>query len=141
MNVVLDTNVIVSALLSPSGAPAAIIKLWENEAFNVLVSAELIDELRHTLLYPKIKESLKWSDEAIGDFIDRYARIAILVTPQARVEVVIQDPADNRVLECAIAGGASFIITGDKHLLELKETLGIVMLPPAGFLGLLALRP
>ena len=48
------------------------------------------------------------------------------------------DPADDRVLECAVAAGASYIVTGDVHLLRLKDYRGIVSLPPAGFAALLA---
>ena len=54
-----------------------------------------------------------------------------------RLEVIGDDPEDNRVLECAVTGGASFIISGDKHLLELKEYQGIVVLSPSAFLAFL----
>ena len=70
-------------------------------------------------------------------FLDRYATFATVIEPQSELEVIEEDPDDNRFLECAIAGGASYIITGDNHLLELKEYQDIVILPPVGFLALL----
>jgi predicted nucleic acid-binding protein len=51
--------------------------------------------------------------------------------------VIGADPTDNRVLECAVAGNAAYIVTGDKHLLDIKEYQGIIMLSPAGFLAFL----
>ena len=54
-----------------------------------------------------------------------------------RLEVIGADPTDNRVLECAIAGNAAYIVTEDKHLLDIKEYQGIIMLSPASFLAFL----
>lgn len=56
------------------------------------------------------------------------------------IKVIEKDPPDNRYLECAREGQASYIVTGDKHLLEIKEHEGIVILPPAGFLALMELE-
>jgi predicted nucleic acid-binding protein len=64
------------------------------------------------------------------------AQQAMRVDPAQDLNVVQADPADNRYLECAVEGGASYIVAGDKHLLDLKEYEGIVILPPAGFLWL-----
>jgi predicted nucleic acid-binding protein len=68
------------------------------------------------------------------------ANQAILINPANKLEIIDKDPADNRYLECAIEGEAPYIVTGDKHLLELKEYEGIVILPPAGFLAALDLE-
>lgn len=137
MIVVLDTNVIVSALLTSSGSPAKIIDLWEKNEFEVTVSIQLLHELEHTLTYPKINNYLKWSRQAIAFFLEHYAKFANVVDPQFELEIIENDPDDNRVLECAVAGGASYIVTGDNHLLNLKEYQGIMILPPVGFLTLL----
>ena len=137
MIVVLDTNVIVSALLAANGSPAEVIKRWEADEFDVVVSPPLLDELERAIQYPRVAKYLGLSQEAISSFLRRFAMVATVVEPQIRLEILEKDPDDNRVLECAIAGGASYIITGDKHLLERKEYQGIMILPPAGFLAFL----
>jgi predicted nucleic acid-binding protein len=64
-------------------------------------------------------------------------KVATFVDPQIKLDVIEDDPDDNRVLECALTGGATYIISGDTHLLNVKEYQGIVILSPAGFLTLL----
>ncbi len=138
MIVVLDTNVIISALLSPTGAPAEIVRRWEAGEFDAAVSPLLLAELEKALAYPQVTRYLRLSKEQVSTFLKGYSTVAMLVEPQMRLEVVSADPGDDRVLECAVEAGAGFIITGDQHLLDLKEYQGIVILPPAGFLVLLA---
>ena len=138
MVVVLDTNVIISALLSPKGAPAEIISRWEAGVFDVVTSPPLLDELRRALEYGRVKRYLKQPDKMVAALVRRLETAAMVVAPLCSIDVVEQDPADNRVLECARAGSASYIVTGDAHLLELKEYQGVVILNPAGFLLALA---
>ena len=69
----------------------------------------------------------------------RWRTTSIYVDPEVELEVVENDPDDNRVLECAVAAEANYIISGDKHLLDLGEYQGIEVLPPAGFIVLMNL--
>ena len=140
MIIVLDTNVIVSALLSPLGSPAEIINRWEADEFDVVVSSQLLSELERVIKYPGIAKYIKLPQKTIDSFLRHFVTAAILVEPQFRLEVIDEDPADNRVLECAFAGNASYIVTGDKHLLKLKEYQGIIILPPSGFLTFLKME-
>jgi len=137
MIVVLDTNVIVSALLSASGPPAEIIRHWEADQFEVVTSPPLLSELEHALQYPRVKKHLKSSPDEVAALVARFIRVATVVQPRLTLEVVEDDPPDNRVLECAITGGAAYIVSGDKHLLQLREYEEIVVLSPVGFLTLL----
>jgi hypothetical protein len=137
MIIVLDTNVIVSALLSPKGAPAEIIRRWEADEFELVTSPPLITELKRALTYEQVQKYLKLSPEEIDAFLKRLRTMARIVEPQLTVEVIKEDPDDNRVLECALTGGAGYIVSGDKHLLDLKEYRQIVILNPAGFLAAL----
>lgn len=139
MIVVLDTNLIVSALLSPQGAPARIIDLWEEGEFDVAESDPLLDELERVLGYERIKKYFRGTDFNRGIFIKHLRETAILVKPQMKLEVIADDPDDNRILECAVSSGSSYIISGDQHLLDLKEHQGIQILSPAGFVVLLEL--
>ena len=140
MIVVLDTNVIISSLLSSKGAPAEIINRWEAGEFDVVISSPLITELERVLTYERVRKYLKFSDEEIAAFLKNLRATAIVVEPEITLDVVKDDPDDNRVVECALAGGASYIVSGNTHLLELKEYNQIIILNPVGFLAALKLR-
>lgn len=139
MIVVLDTSVIISALLSAEGPPAQIIDLWEAGVFDVAISTPLLDELKRALDYPQVKKFQKMTPDEINTLLGRWSTISVYVEPEVALEVVEDDPDDNRVLECAVAAKANYIISGDKHLLDLGEYRGIEVLPPAGFIVLLSL--
>ena len=134
MQVVLDANVLVSAVISSRGAPAQILRLWEEERFDVLVSQPILEELERVLHYPRIQQRYDLPEEDVASFLRFMRSGAIIVEPSDKVTVIERDPSDNRHLECAVAGGASYIVAGDQHLLQLGEFRGIVILPPAGFL-------
>ena len=138
MIIVLDTNVIVSATLSLKGAPAEIIRRWEAEEFEVVTSPALISEFERVITYPRVRRYLKLSEEETDALQERLRVVATLVKPQFTLEIVRKDPADNRVLECAVAGGASYIVTGNTHLLELGEYQQIIIIKPAAFLTVLS---
>lgn len=126
--VVLDTNVIVSGLLF-GGIPQAIVQAALSESFDLAISPSLLDELERVL---KTKFPHRW--EAIQDTLEALREIASSVTPSEEVTRISEDPADNRVLECAISAHADAIISGDKHLLVLKRFRGIPILSPTAFL-------
>ena len=134
MIVVLDTNVIISAVLSPGGIPAKIIRRWELDEFELAISPNLIDELERALIYDRVQKYLNLSTDELNTFLGRLRSTPFFVNPQVTLDVVKEDPNDNRCLECALASEAAHIITGDKHLLELEAYEGIQILTPAGFL-------
>ena len=133
MLVVLDTNVIISALLAAEGKPAELMERWENGEFDVAVSGVLLDELGRALKYPKVAKRLSYSSQAVQSFLNAYLTAVILIHPDVRLNVIDADPDDNRVLECAVTAGAAVLITGDGHLLALKSYEGIEILTPAEF--------
>ena len=139
MVIVLDTNVIVSGLLSPRGPPAEIINHWETDRFEVVTSSPLLNELERVLHYPRVQRYLKPSPDEVAAFVNRFSRVTTVVEPQLTLEVVKEDPDDNRVLESAADGRASYIVSGDEHLLDLKKYNEIVILKPAEFLTFLDL--
>jgi hypothetical protein len=136
MILVLDTNVLISALISPTGHPAEIVRLWEQDRFELASSPALISEFEKTLAYPKIRKLLPQVEEKGPRFLARLQSNAIMVEPEIGLDVIEIDPTDNRVLECAVAAEAQYIISGDKHLLSLKQYRGIIILSPAGFITL-----
>jgi putative PIN family toxin of toxin-antitoxin system len=118
VRVVIDTNVMVSALFSVSSLPGHLIELWRNGRFDVLISAEQLDELMRVTRYPKVRERL--APALAGRLINELRDLAIMVTNLPAVSVS-SDPSDNFLLAVAAAGGADFLVTGDKaHVLSLK---------------------
>lgn len=139
MIIVLVANVMISSLLSADGPPAQIMDLWEAGTFDVASSGPLLDELRRDLGYDKIKKQLGLTPEEIDKLIGGWHTAAIGVEPEEELEVVRDDPDDNRVLECAVAADADYIVSGDQHLLDLGEYRGIEILPPIGFMILMTM--
>ncbi len=137
MKVVLDANIYVSSLISTQGNPKRIMELWEQNQFDVLVSALIIDEIGRVLRYPRIVKRHTRDEGSIQRFLELLSSQAVIVEPTVVLDVVKEDQSDNRYLECAVEGTAQYIISGDKHLLDLGEYKGIVVLPPAAFVTLL----
>ncbi len=135
MRVVLDANVFVSALISREGAPAEVLARWQDGAFDVVVSPAILAELERVLHYPRLQQKYNLPDRDMQRFIQLLRRFAVVVSLVEELDVVKQDAADNRYLECALAGGASVIVTGDRHLLDLQHYETIEILSPAGFLA------
>jgi uncharacterized protein len=140
MRIVLDANVLVSALISPRGAPGEILVAWEEDRFELVVSPATLDELGRVLRYPRIQQKYQLPVDQLELFLRLITGQAILVHPAKELAVIEADPSDNRYLECAKAGDAAYLVTGDKHLLDLGEFEGTVILPPAGFLAVLDLE-
>lgn len=137
MKVVIDTNVFISRVASSKGAPARIFDKWVNGAFELIASNDIIIEYRTALGYERVRKRHGLTPPQIENVINDLLSAVTLVTPTEAVDSVVDDPDDHKFLECAQAGGAEFIISGDKHLLNLKEYRGIQILSPAAFLLLL----
>ena len=127
MKVVIDTNVIISAL-AHGGKPFIILSMARKAEIELVFSSFLFDEIRRIL-----QDKFFWTSERAERIIFRLRRIAIIVSPKKTVKILEDDP-DNRVLECAAEGGAKVIITGDRAILRLKEYQGIMIMGPAEFL-------
>lgn len=114
--VVCDTNILVSALIFPGGSPDRVMALARIGEIELFVSPFILDEFKKVL-----KEKFGYNQREIKQRIDRITSIATIVNPQEKLSVISRDEADNRIVECAIEANADFIVSGDKHLLSLKE--------------------
>lgn len=139
MRVVLDANVLISALISPRGSPARVLAVWERGRFELLISPFGLSELDHTLRYPRLRQRYGLSEDLIREYVARVASQALLIEPSAPVAGISRDEADDNYLACATAGQASYVVSGDADLLALGSYEGIPILSPAGFLAALAL--
>ena len=136
MRVVLDTNVVVSAFLSPTGTPAQILARWENQAFDLVASKPLLLEYQRALNYHRVAARHGMSPEEVEEIVEGFREFALLVEPAETLELP-GDPDDAKVLECAVEGSAEYVVSGDAHLLRLHGYRGIMVLSPAVFLSAL----
>jgi hypothetical protein len=130
MRVVLDTNVLVSALLF-TGISAELVPLWQKGAITVLLSREILEEYLRVLAYPKFELS---EGEIKGLLEEELLPFVQIIKPGIRVRVVKRDPSDNKFVECAVAGKADVLISGDKDLLTIKHYRRVRIQTPARFL-------
>jgi hypothetical protein len=111
MRVVIDTNIVVSALIAPGGKPAAIIDAWLDGRFTLLTCTAQLDELRATLEKPRVAELIK--PHKAGRLTNQIKRFAEDVAPLPRV-ARSPDPSDDYLLALSEAGKADYLVTGDK---------------------------
>jgi putative PIN family toxin of toxin-antitoxin system len=138
MKVVLDTNIAVSASINPKGPPADIIRAWRAQIFTWVTSQPLLDELQRTLLSPRVRPYQASTEPELSEFLFQVNQSTDLVSPTQTLEVIKNDPADNRVLEAALAAKADYIVSGDKDLLGLGSFENIPIITPTRFNAILA---
>lgn len=129
MKIILDTNVIVSGIFW-KGPSEKVLCALADDKFKLIISSEIITEIIKTLMNFKIKlpfnEILLW----LSIFLWK----AELVEPEERVDVIKNDPEDNKFIEAAIEGNVEYIISQDHHLLDIKEYQGIKIILPEEFM-------
>jgi putative PIN family toxin of toxin-antitoxin system len=135
VRVVLDANVLVSAAVSPSGAPALVVREWLAGAFDLVVSPKLLAEVERGLRGRKLRGRVPL--ERAEEILAALASHALVVDDPPEVDRVVEaDPKDDFVVALARAAGAHVIVTGDRHLLEI-DGLEPPAVPPRVFLATL----
>ena len=129
--VVLDTNNLISALGWKKGNPRIIFQQCLSGKNILVESKNLIKEFLLVINRPKFNFISK---EEKQEFLVYLFQICDLVEPKNTIKIIRDDPTDNIVLECALEGKADFIVSGDKHLLKLKEFRGIKIVNSKEFL-------
>jgi putative PIN family toxin of toxin-antitoxin system len=132
MNVVADTNVVVSGLLW-RGTPHRIFTAAEAGRLILYTSPPLVDELRDVLARPRFAVYLKARHASAEDLAHSYLKLARLVVPARLPPVIHEDPEDDAVLACAVSARAHAIVTGDRHLLRLGSFLEMPIVQPTVF--------
>lgn len=137
MRAVIDTNVLISGFISRESYPAKLVDGWVEKRFEPVVSEEIIKEYREVFARDRFS--------ALGSVEERLKLLGtllsfehvVLVNPQERICMVKDDPRDDIFLECAAAGECEFIISGDQHLLKLKQYKNIKVITAKEFIELL----
>ena len=130
LSAMLDTSVYVGALNS-RGFGARIFNLAQTGAIRIDISDAILSETIRVL-----REKFRWDGYRLHDAMHKLAGITNRVKPTQALDVVKEDPPDNRILECAVEAGSEYIVTWDKDLLRLGEYDGIPVIVPADSLKL-----
>jgi putative PIN family toxin of toxin-antitoxin system len=128
LRVVFDTNVYISAFISPDSKAENAYLLAARGRIELYTSVSILTELAK-----KLREKFQWDDREITYVIKHISKVAKVIKPDMTI-TLLHDKTDNKILECARAANADLIVTGDKHLLSLKELSGIGITRVAGFL-------
>ena len=129
IKVVLDTNVLISALFW-KGAPYQIFKRILEGAVLNFVSLQILAEIKERLL-----DKFKLPPEKVKEFLEIIVFNSQIVYPKKKLNIVKKDPEDNKILECTLEAKASFVISGDGDLLEIKKYKEIKIVSPKEFLS------
>jgi putative PIN family toxin of toxin-antitoxin system len=134
MRVILDTNVLLGALISPHGSPDAIYRAWRAARFDLVTSKAQLDELRRVSRYPKLRTILP--AHRIGAMVNNMQRAVVLdALPSLQKSIEVSDPDDRFLLAMALAGEVDYLVTGDRRagLLQRGSMGRTRILTPAQF--------
>jgi uncharacterized protein len=129
LRAVVDTNVYISAFLYPQRAIFQIVHQAARRRYHLLISPAIIQEVGRVM-----REDLGWEENARIRHLKTLAQAGEIVIPRLTLDVIREDPPDNRILECAAEGRAHLIVLGDRHLRRLKVYQGIPIVRPIDFL-------
>ena len=129
LRVVLDTNVLISAVLF-GGKPRQVLEKAIRGEIRLCISEPILEELKGVLQRPKFG----YSAEMIQVILTELAAISDFVEAAKSINIVLEDSQDNRILECAVEAKANYIVTGDSHLLKLSRYQNIEILNAVAFL-------
>lgn len=141
--IVIDTNILVSAILTPKGNPAKILKLVLEGKLNLIISPAILEETRRVLRYPKLVKLMqknKITPDEVYNFLDKMSKVAFITPDELEIDAIPDDPEDNKILACGLEGEVDYIISGDHHLLDLRIFQGAKIVDPSTFLKIISPR-
>jgi uncharacterized protein len=134
LKVVIDTNVFISAFYLPESKPGEVVFMARRKGIQNFISPQILEEIERI-----IRDKLQWDNPKTHSALKQIKKLSEMVYPEEHIADIADDP-DNRILECALEAKADFIISGDRHLLNLKTYQEIRIVTPAEMLGLLHLK-
>ena len=130
--VVIDTNIYISAIFW-GGKPREVVDLGRDENMLIFTSSDIEREIAE-----KLRTKFRLDEEETNQIISDFSTFTIPVKIKKQIQAVLDDPDDDKFIECAVSCGADFIVSGDQHLLRIKEFAGIKILTAAEFLPLIS---
>lgn len=134
MRVVADTNIWVSGLLW-RGAPWELLRLAEAGEVTLCMTPDALAELAEVLSYERLQPRLEELGVTLAELIGYVANLALMLEVQSAAPIVIADPDDDVFLRCADGAEAAYVVSGDRHLLDLDEYAGIPIITIKDFLA------
>ena len=137
--VVLDTNIFVRSILSPTGLGAKIVDLWKIKKYVLLLSYELLDEIAEVLLNPKLILKYNYSFEDVESLIILCKKQAIIIKPALTIQIC-RDADDDKIINCAIVGRSHYLVSGDADLYDDNNVIrtlfeyGVHVIKPENFI-------
>ncbi|MBI3325106.1 MAG: putative toxin-antitoxin system toxin component, PIN family [Nitrospinae bacterium] len=135
LRVVLDTNVYISAFTYPERPLAQVWRHALRNRYQLLISPAIVREVARVL-----RDDFDWDEASLRRRLRLLTKVAAIITPRTALHVILMDPPDNRILECAVEGRANLIVSGDRHLLRLKGYRGIPIVRPIDLLRTLGAK-
>src|SRR3989338_5958904 len=134
LKVVIDSNVIISAPLAKESNPAKIFEFLTQDEIKNFSSEDIIKEITEVFQRDKIKKILPSHKSKF--IIEQFKKCSTLIKPSVKLSVITDDIADNKILECAVTAKADYIISGDEHLIKIKQYKNIKIVPPKEFIDI-----
>lgn len=125
MRIVFDTNVLLSATLWDGSVAQKLLFQLINSGTQIYSSKEILSEYGKVL-----KRDFEYRDDEVQEITRIVLQVVTVIEPRERIQAVVNDPEDNKILECAIASESSYVATYDKHLLTLKKFREIRIITP-----------
>jgi putative PIN family toxin of toxin-antitoxin system len=130
---VLDTNVLVSGLISEHSPPRQIVDAWLDGRYTLVTSLHQVEELHHVLTYPRIARQVRLADSELEMILVALLSQAEVVPGRLHLPGVTREPKDDPLVACAQEGGAGYIVSSDQDLLALNAYEGIQVVSPRQF--------
>ena len=129
---VFDTNILISAFISKGAPYQAMISVLDGKV-KLCLSSDILKEFQDVIR----RKKFGFSKEKIEQMVMMVIDISEMADPKEKVNIIEEDPQDNKVIECAIASDADYIVTGDPHLLKIKRWKGVKIINVNEFLELI----
>lgn len=137
LRAVLDTNVIVSGIITAKGAPSDVLTAWRDRKWSLVISPALLREVERVLRLPKISRAYAVTAQDVTGTISLLETRTTVVPGRLTIPRTARDATDDSVLACAKEGHADYIVSGDQDLLTLETFEGIPIITPAAFAAIL----
>lgn len=134
MKAVLDSSVLVSAFLNPSGTPATLLQRARERAFTLCLSDDILQETARALNRPRIQRGYGYATEEVERFLTLLIQTAEIVHDLPNVPAVSRDPNDDVIIAAALTAQAAYLVTGDEDLLSLGKHEDVLIVTPRDFL-------
>ena len=133
LKAVLDTNVLVSGLISDQGPPRQLVDAWLDGRYTLVTSLYQVEELNHVLTYPRIASRIVLEEADLEMILAALLSQALVVVGELQLPGVTRDPKGDPLVACAVEAGADYLVSGDNDLLDLGKYENTRVVTPREF--------